>query len=119
MFTEGTDLFKWTARIMFNSFVSQYRRKTKFETQYDPSAYIDSLSVSPNQEEAMETTMGAGPFHVRGAGAFCRAVRTLPRLGRLRRAGVTGGSPHAPASMRPRSCSPPSWWGGGRPPKSR
>ncbi len=54
MFTDGTDLFKWTARIMFNSFVSQYRRKTKFETQYDPSAYIDSLSVAPNQEEAMD-----------------------------------------------------------------
>lgn len=54
MFEDGTDLFKWTARIMFNSFVSQYRRKTKFETQYDPSAYIDSLSVAPAQEEAMD-----------------------------------------------------------------
>lgn len=54
LFADGTDLFKWTARIMFNSFVSQYRRKTKFETQYDPSAYIDSLSVAPNQEEAMD-----------------------------------------------------------------
>lgn len=54
MFADGTDLFKWTARIMFNSFVSQYRRKTKFETQYDPSAYIDSLSVAPSQEEAMD-----------------------------------------------------------------
>lgn len=53
-FQEGTDLFKWTARIMFNSFVSQYRRKTKFESQYDPSAYIDSLSIAPNQEEAMD-----------------------------------------------------------------
>ncbi len=53
-FQEGTDLFKWTARIMFNSFVSQYRRKTKFESQYDPSAYIDSLSIMPNQEDAMD-----------------------------------------------------------------
>jgi RNA polymerase sigma-70 factor (ECF subfamily) len=53
-FQGGTDLFKWTARIMFNSFVSQYRRKTKFESQYDPSAYIDSLSIMPNQEEAMD-----------------------------------------------------------------
>lgn len=54
MFESGTDLFKWTARIMFNSFVSQYRRKTKFETQYDPSSYIDSMSVAPAQEEAMD-----------------------------------------------------------------
>lgn len=54
MFEDGTDLFKWTARIMFNSFVSQYRRKTKFETQYDPSTYIDSMSVAPSQEEAMD-----------------------------------------------------------------
>lgn len=54
MFADGTDLFKWTARIMFNSFVSQYRRKTKFETQYDPSSYIDSMSVMPTQEDAMD-----------------------------------------------------------------
>ncbi len=54
MFQDGTDLFKWTARIMFNSFVSQYRRKTKFETQYDPSSYIDNLSVAPTQEDAMD-----------------------------------------------------------------
>lgn len=53
-FQGGTDLFKWTARIMFNSFVSQYRRKTKFESQYDPSTYIDSLSVMPNQEDSMD-----------------------------------------------------------------
>lgn len=53
-FEEGTDLFKWSARIMFNSFVSQYRRKTKFETQYDPSSYIDSLSMMPTQEDCLD-----------------------------------------------------------------
>jgi len=49
-FEEGTNLFSWTSKIMFNIFASQYRRKKKFETQYDPVPYIDAASVQPQQE---------------------------------------------------------------------
>ena len=54
LFEDGTDLFKWTARMMFNLFVSQYRRKTKFESQYDPENHINNQSVEANQEKVMD-----------------------------------------------------------------
>ena len=36
LFQEGTNLYSWLSKIMYNLFVSAYRRKTKFESQYDP-----------------------------------------------------------------------------------
>ncbi len=54
MFTQDTNLFKWTSKIMYNMFVSEYRRKTKFETQYDPETYIERMSVEATQESEME-----------------------------------------------------------------
>lgn len=53
-FEEGTDLFKWTSKIMYNLFVTDYRRKTRFETQYDPETYIDSRSTDPDQHSKVE-----------------------------------------------------------------
>lgn len=48
-FQEGTDLFKWTSKIMFNLFVTDYRRKVRFESQYDPEDIIGSQSVDAEQ----------------------------------------------------------------------
>lgn len=53
-FQEGTNLFKWTSKIMYNMFVSEYRRKTKFETQYDPEDYIQKQAVDSDQEVKAE-----------------------------------------------------------------
>jgi len=53
-FETGTDLFKWTSKIMYNLFVTDYRRKTKFETQYDPESYIDNRAVEADQQVKME-----------------------------------------------------------------
>ncbi len=53
-FEDGTSLRKWASKIMFNLFVTEYRRKTKFETQYDPEPYIHSQSVEPAQEHKVE-----------------------------------------------------------------
>jgi RNA polymerase sigma-70 factor, ECF subfamily len=49
-FETGTNLFSWTSKIMFNLFASQYRRKKKFETQYDPEPYLAHAQVGPSQE---------------------------------------------------------------------
>lgn len=54
MFNEGTNLFSWTSKIMYNMFVSSYRRKTKFETQYDPESYIERESIEASQDVQME-----------------------------------------------------------------
>lgn len=54
LFQEGTNLFSWTSKIMYNMFVSAYRRKTKFESQYDPESYIENESVEANQNIKME-----------------------------------------------------------------
>jgi RNA polymerase sigma-70 factor (ECF subfamily) len=53
-FQPGTDLFKWMSKIMFNLFVSTYRRKKKFETRYDPEGYLEKASVDPAQEAKVE-----------------------------------------------------------------
>ncbi len=53
-FETGTDLFRWTSKIMYNLFVTDYRRKTKFETQYDPESYIENRAVEADQQVKME-----------------------------------------------------------------
>lgn len=64
LFATNTRLFSWTSKIMYNLFVSEYRHKMKFETQYDQNGMIDHESVDPVQDtdielleiqEAMET----------------------------------------------------------------
>jgi RNA polymerase sigma-70 factor, ECF subfamily len=54
LFQEDTNLFSWTSKIMYNIFVSEYRRKVRFETQYDPESYIERASVESSQEVKME-----------------------------------------------------------------
>lgn len=53
-FETGTDLFKWSSKIMYNIFVTDYRRKTKFETQYDPEYHIENRSVEADQHVKLE-----------------------------------------------------------------
>ncbi len=53
-FEDGTNLFSWTSKIMYNLFVSGYRRKVKFETQYDPESYLEEQFVKPTQDAKMD-----------------------------------------------------------------
>ena len=53
-FETGTDLFKWSSKIMYNIFVTEYRRRVKFETQYDPESHIENRSVEPDQQVKLE-----------------------------------------------------------------
>ncbi len=54
LFENGTDVFKWSSKIMFNLFVSDYRRRTKFETRYDPETFIERESVEASNETKVE-----------------------------------------------------------------
>jgi len=54
LFQDNTNLFSWSSKIMYNMFVSAYRRRTKFETQYDPERYIERESVEASQDVKME-----------------------------------------------------------------
>lgn len=54
LFQPDTNLFRWTSKIMYNLFVSDYRRKIKFETQYNPENYIELESVEAAQYAKME-----------------------------------------------------------------
>lgn len=54
MFTEGTSLFSWTSKIMYNLFVSNYRRRVKFESQFDPEDFISRQQTPPQQEQNLE-----------------------------------------------------------------
>lgn len=54
LFNEGTNLFSWTSKMMYNLFVSGYRRKVKYETQYDPESFIEREQVESSQEVKSE-----------------------------------------------------------------
>lgn len=54
LFKDGSNLYSWLSKIMYNLFVSAYRRKTKFETQYDPEPYLDKQSIEAAQDVQME-----------------------------------------------------------------
>lgn len=53
-FENGTNLFSWTSKIMYNLFVSGYRRRKGTETQYDPTPYLEKQFVKPDQDSLME-----------------------------------------------------------------
>lgn len=53
-FEDGTNLFGWVSKIMFNLFVTEYRRKVKFESQYSPDLYIDRQTTEPTQDLDLE-----------------------------------------------------------------
>ena len=54
LFQENTDLFKWTSKIMYNQFVSDYRRKAKYATKFDPENYLETESIDPPQDNQAE-----------------------------------------------------------------
>ena len=53
-FQRGTHVFGWTSRILYNTFVSQYRHRVRYETQLDSQDFIDQLEVAATQESSME-----------------------------------------------------------------
>jgi RNA polymerase sigma-70 factor, ECF subfamily len=54
LFQTDTSLFKWTSKIMYNLFVTEYRRKTRYETKYDPEALINAQTTEANQENVVD-----------------------------------------------------------------
>jgi RNA polymerase sigma-70 factor (ECF subfamily) len=53
-FEEGSNMFGWLSKIMFNTFATAYRRRVKFETQYDCQDLILSRSVDASQDKEIE-----------------------------------------------------------------
>lgn len=57
LFENGTNLFRWSSRIMFRLFVTEHRRKARFETQYDPQDWIEGLHDAPRQENITDLSL--------------------------------------------------------------
>ena len=47
-FRAGSNLFAWCSKIMYNTFVTNYRRKKNHESQYDPEPII-AAQTSPDR----------------------------------------------------------------------
>jgi RNA polymerase sigma-70 factor (ECF subfamily) len=67
-FKDGTNLFGWTSKIMFNLFATAYNRRTKFESQYDPEPYLEKTSVAAMQEIGVELANLKSALTKRSAG---------------------------------------------------
>ena len=50
-FEEGTKAFSWLSRIMYNSFATTYKRKVRYESQYDPEPEILKVRFESSQED--------------------------------------------------------------------
>lgn len=50
-FEEGTKAFSWLSRIMYNSFATTYKRKVRYESQYDPEPEILKVKFESSQED--------------------------------------------------------------------
>jgi RNA polymerase sigma-70 factor (ECF subfamily) len=53
-FEAGSNLFSWLSKILYNLFVTNYRRKAKFESQYDPEPHIMKQSIPSNLDKEIE-----------------------------------------------------------------
>ncbi|MDF3023765.1 MAG: polymerase, sigma-24 subunit, subfamily [Alphaproteobacteria bacterium] len=51
-FQEGTNLFNWTSRVMFNIFVSQYRRAKRIAARHD-AAFTEAHSITQAPQETV------------------------------------------------------------------
>lgn len=51
---KGSSLYSWLSKIMYNLFVSGFRRKRKFESGADPEELIKNKSVPATQESKVE-----------------------------------------------------------------
>jgi RNA polymerase sigma-70 factor (ECF subfamily) len=51
LFIEGSNVFSWVSKIMYNLFVTDYRRKVKFEFPYDPESILEKVESRSNQED--------------------------------------------------------------------
>ena len=49
-FQEGTNLFNWTSRVMFNIFVSQYRRAKRIAARHE-AAFTEAHSITQAPQE--------------------------------------------------------------------
>lgn len=54
MFRDDSNLQGWTSKIMFNLFVSEYRRKKKFDIKDDPENHINARTIEPAQNHIVE-----------------------------------------------------------------
>lgn len=54
MYESGSNLMAWTSKIMFNIFVSQYQRRVRYETKFDPDIFIGQENVEAAQEDMLE-----------------------------------------------------------------
>lgn len=57
LFETGTDLWKWLSKMMYNLFVSNYRRTVRWQCQFDPQEVIDRSSEEGCQEHCMEVSL--------------------------------------------------------------
>lgn len=51
-FQEGTNLFNWTSRVMFNIFVSQYRREKRIAARHE-AAFTEAHSITQAPQETV------------------------------------------------------------------
>lgn len=51
-FEQGTNLFSWTSRVMFNLFVSQYRREKRIAERHH-SAFTEAQTMTPAPQETV------------------------------------------------------------------
>lgn len=63
LFEDGLSVFSWVSKMMYNLFVSDYRTKVRFESQYDPELAIANASVTPDYETTRQVEQVGKAMH--------------------------------------------------------
>lgn len=63
LFEDGHSVFSWVSKMMYNLFVSDYRTKIRFESQYDPELAIANASVTPDYETSRQVEQVGKAMH--------------------------------------------------------
>lgn len=54
LFKDNTNLYGWLCKIMFRLFANNYRRRVKYESQYEADDYIQNISIDAKQNDELE-----------------------------------------------------------------
>lgn len=52
-FIEDTKPFSWLSKIMYNSFVTSYNRRVRYESQYDPEPILLAVTSHSTQDDQL------------------------------------------------------------------
>lgn len=63
LYSPGSNMWGWLSKMQYNLFVTGYRRRKKFESQYDPEPVIAAQTIAAPQPVSLELNIILGKIN--------------------------------------------------------